>query len=983
MRKYLMYYFLSFSLIHVCYCDVLINELAAATSDRNLKYSTNGTPTVGSGVSWTKLQFDDSLWNSAPGSLGFGYDDVTTDLRYEMRGIADSLYIRQKFVVSASDAAKTNALKLLIEYNDGFTAYINGKEVARENLGPFNAFTYYDQSAYNIHTSRIPADILLSPASDLLTEGTNVISIQVHNIYINNSKFLISPDLFISDSTDIPLVNHSNSWNYFVGVCEPSGGVPDPGLLNPEPLFVIWGEENFDDSSWKEAPGGFGYGDENTTTVDIQNIAYSLYIRQSFVADSATTNPLVFTVGYDDGFIAYLNGYEIARRKMGTLGEFFAHNQPATGSHEVGTPEIITLSSASDLLVNGINVLAIETHNVSIGSSDMSIVADLKIGGASEIELVNHTNDWRYFIGITEPSEIPAEIDGDFVDWLELYNNGAAPVSLKGWSLTDDESSPDKWIFPDVSINAGEYLVVYCDGRDLSYSSNKIFHTNFKLSDDGEYLGLFNANVPRHAVSEFSPSFPQQSFFYSYGRNQLSNSYLYYSVPTPGKQNSGDTSNGIVTKPIIDRNPGFYEVNVNVSITSAMQTAEIRYTTDGSEPTENSALYSGTLTFDTNTVLRAKAFKAGWIPSKSVTRTYLLNQPEAIKNVPIVSLVGDPGKTLFKSNGVTAIVGGNWDNGGRWEPETPDDFNIPKQRGRPYERPGSVEFLYYDTNLWTQTDCGIRIAGSTWTRAYYQLQDLSGRWDEGPIIDKPQFNLFFRGDYGESILDFPLMPGSRVTEFDSIRLRSGKNDWKNPFITDEFVRRMGIATGQVNVRGYLAWVFINGELKAYFNPVEKYDEKFFQEWYNSNKDWDIINQDGLEEGDESAWDFLCDYFDSEDLNVLSNYILAAKMLDMVNYIDYLIVETYGANKDWPNNNWVAARERSDNGIFRFYIWDAEASFYAWGNDVDTDSFNRDDGKALNSNGCEIATMYRALKHNTEFKLLFPTEYKNIILTMAV
>ena len=235
--------------------------------------------------------------------------------------------------------------------------------------------------------------------------------------------------------------------------------------------------------------------------------------------------------------------------------------------------------------------------------------------------------------------------------------------------------------------------------------------------------------------------------------------------------------------------------------------------------------------------MRVRSFKSGWIPSRIATRTYLLNSDASIKNAPIISIVADWQKSIFKPNGVTAIVGGHWDGTtyvNSWFDDTPDDYNIPMQHGRSYERRTSVEFFNCQSNIWNQIDCGIRIAGSDWTRPRYRLQDMSGKWDEFPHFKKPQFNLFFRSDYGESVLDFPVFPDLGISEFDSLRLRSGKNDWENPFIIDEFVRRNFNNMGNVCSKGCISWLFVNGVQRAYYNLVERYDEKFFQVWYENN-----------------------------------------------------------------------------------------------------------------------------------------------------
>ena len=107
-------------------------------------------------------------------------------------------------------------------------------------------------------------------------------------------------------------------------------------------------------------------------------------------------------------------------------------------------------------------------------------------------------------------------------------------------------------------IDSGEYLVILCDEQNITSAASPYLHTNFKLTKDGEYLALFDNSSPRNLISGFLPNYPKQSFFYSYGWSQASNSYLYFSTPTPGNQNSGVTFPGIVDSPIIDKNPGFY-----------------------------------------------------------------------------------------------------------------------------------------------------------------------------------------------------------------------------------------------------------------------------------------------------------------------------------------------------------------------------------------------------------------------------------------
>ncbi|MCK5852788.1 lamin tail domain-containing protein [bacterium] len=973
------------------FATVIINEITAAASDRVLNYSDNEYPKSGNNIQWINIDFNDSSWKSGDGPLGFGVSGLGTDLQTDLEGKAVSLYIRKKFIVSAADAAKTYQLRLQVDYDDGFIAFVNGKEIGRKNMGPVNAFGFHDQDAYNTHASGTPENIYYPNASSLLVEGTNIIAIQLHNKG-NGNQAVISADLFINSSPEIQLVNHSDSWSYFIGYAEPSGGLFDLGPIISHTLHILWGDSSFDDSSWSSGPGGLGYGDgDDATTVNVQNIAYSFYIRQPFVLNSLTTNLLTLTVDYDDAFIAYLNGYEIARGNMGAAGEFYYHNQstPSGLDHEAGTPVIIPLPAANKFLVTGTNVLAVQTHNRLFNSTDMTIKADLSADGFP-YQFIYYTNIWKYMIGTNEPAAVPpsfpsVELNDNFSDWIELYNSSPTSVNLMGWSLTDKSSNPDKWIFPDTTIPAGEYLVILCDGKNITSTTGSylFLHTNFKLSKEGEYLALYDNSSPRNFISGFPQEFPEQSFFHSYGWSSASNSYLYFSTSTPDKENTGETFAAVAGAPIIDKPSGFYSA-ITISVASATSNAEIRYTTDGTEPTEISTLYTGPLTFNINTPLRVKAYKTGWIPSRTITRSYLLHSDLIIKKVPIVSIVADWEKSIFKPNGVCSIVGGNTADSNPWHNYTPDDYNIPMHRGRPYERPVSVDF-FYGTDSWKQIDCGIRIAGSDYTRPRYRLQDLSGRWEHGPTTQKAQFNLFFRSDYGESTLKFPLIPNLNVTKFDSLRLRGGKNDWKTPFIMDEFLRRCFVNLGQAGSKGYIAWLFINGELKTYFNPCERYDEHFFQEHHHSTNEWDIINNGAVVhdhelhyavvEGDDIAFKNLLDFFDNNDFDNVNNYVTALKKLDVTNYVDYLIVETYGGNWDWPNNNWIAARDRSTNGIFRFYVWDVEGCCYN-GNSINVDGFNQHPlwqsggGEGLNGENTPIANIWRKIRASQDFRLLF-------------
>lgn len=113
-----------------------------------------------------------------------------------------------------------------------------------------------------------------------------------------------------------------------------------------------------------------------------------------------------------------------------------------------------------------------------------------------------------------------ADEDGDFSDWIELQNTTNATISLEGYGLTDRVGGPDLWRFPDVDLAPGEFLVVFASGKDRTDDAGPL-HTNFRLGDEGEYLGLI-APDGQTVLQQFDPGYPGQRNGVSYGIPQSS-----------------------------------------------------------------------------------------------------------------------------------------------------------------------------------------------------------------------------------------------------------------------------------------------------------------------------------------------------------------------------------------------------------------------------------------------------------------------------
>ena len=161
-------------------------------------------------------------------------------------------------------------------------------------------------------------------------------------------------------------VSAASVWRYFRG--------QEPASTPAE----AWTQTGFDDSSWETGVAGFGFGDDDDATIlnDMPGKYVAVYIRKEFaVTNLDVAAVLELVIDYDDGFIAYLNGREVARRSM---PDGAATHTTLASSHEAGTPATIRLGPAGDWIQEGSNVLAIEGHNASLTSSDFSLIPVLR-----------------------------------------------------------------------------------------------------------------------------------------------------------------------------------------------------------------------------------------------------------------------------------------------------------------------------------------------------------------------------------------------------------------------------------------------------------------------------------------------------------------------------------------------------------------------------------------------------------------------------
>lgn len=242
-----------------------------------------------------------------------------------------------------------------------------------------------------------------------------------------------------------------------------------------------------------------------------------------------------------------------------------------------------------------------------------------------------------------------ADPQGEYDDWIEIYNPGPGTVDLGGMYLTDNPLNPTQWQFPSGTfLGQGSFLLVWAD-KDVLDNTNG-FHANFKLGAGGEQIGLYESNG---VTLVDSISFGNQSEDVSYGRFPNGASTWYFmDQPSPNATNTSAQSEDVY----FSRLGGIMTNSFTLKLSTKSDIGSIRYTTDGAEPSSGSTLYndgSGILIDNTHSRrIRARAFQSGLVPGPVRTEAYLAVSPALAafdSNVPIlvIDTFGDsiPGTT--------------------------------------------------------------------------------------------------------------------------------------------------------------------------------------------------------------------------------------------------------------------------------------------------------------------------------------------------
>ena len=247
-------------------------------------------------------------------------------------------------------------------------------------------------------------------------------------------------------------------------------------------------------------------------------------------------------------------------------------------------------------------------------------------------------------------------------------------------------------------------------------------------------------------------------------------------------------------------------------------------------------------------------------------------------------------------------------------------YSNPKEAGDEWERAASMEWLHADGAKNFKIDCGLRIQGG-WNR----------RPEESP---KHAFRLAFRKKYGAGKLKAEIFQRPGTDEFQGLVLRAGcNNSWlhwsgterkQGDHLRDQWMRDTYAAMGHPSARGAFVHLYLNGIYWGVYNVTERPDEHFAAGHLGGKlKNIDARNADKILSGDDLAWKQLFTLANAGLRDEVA-YAAMGQQLDLDAFIDFMILNLYGANGDWDRaSNWYAARRRSPAGPFVFFVWDGE------------------------------------------------------------
>ena len=544
----------------------------------------------------------------------------------------------------------------------------------------------------------------------------------------------------------------------------------------------------------------------------------------------------------------------------------------------------------------------------------------------------------------------PEEISIDLNEFPFVSGDNTLAVEVHNYNT----SSSDLSCIPFLTLGYNSEIDNPTEPHQLMVLPNSYLHTNFKISSSGEDLIL--SDQDENVLDSIFTGTMETDM--SFGRYFESGSWVLFAEPTPGSSNSTSSYAGALSPIEFSMASGFYnQGQISVELSTPDESATIYFTTDGTTPTMDDFNYGYSIPLTSTTVIRARAFLNGWLPSETESKTYIFGEDEA-EGLPVVFLSTDP-STFFDEDTGMYVMGPNasWDfpyfGANFWED---------------WERLIHFEILETDGSGYA-ANAGVKIFGG-WSRAFPQKS----------------LSIFSRSYYGPSTFDYGLFPNTAIESYEAFVLRNSGNDWESTMLRDGFITSL---TNDLDIdhQQYRPAVhYINGEFWGIQNIREKVNEHFIASHHLISSDnIDLLEFEGEAiHGTNTDYMNLLDYIENNDMNDPLVQTALENWIDIESYMSYQAFQIFIDNRDWPGNNIKFWRDHRVGGKWRWILYDTDFGFSIWESNAythNTLSFALEPNGPGWPNPPWSTFLFRRMMDNDHFKYSFINIYCDLLNTV--
>lgn len=519
-------------------------------------------------------------------------------------------------------------------------------------------------------------------------------------------------------------------------------------------------------------------------------------------------------------------------------------------------------------------------------------------------------------------------------DWIELHNTGSTAVQLADFHLSDRLNEPAMWRLPELLLEAGGYALFFA-----AHSESGDDHFPFAIAQDGESVFLFSqtlALVDRMDI-------PWLNSDNSVGISPDGQGLRFFDEPTPGAPNSTQSYAGYAAMPTASIPPGHVPAGSTLFLYASTD-AVIRTTLNGRDPDATSSTYAGSLGIFSTMVVKAQARTPDHLPSQVFTGTYFVNETSTL---PVFSISVDP-DSMFDEQFGLYMLGPNADS--------------------------LSPFL--GANFWSDRHIPVRMEFFDEQGRQGHVQQVDLRMHGGTQArTKPQRSLRLTGRkrYGNDLIEFPFFPErGGFTQYKHLVLRNAGGDFCLAHFRDGLWHQTALhAKLDIDVLAFRpVRLYINGSYWGLMNLRERLSPKDVALNHGVDRDGVLfMDQENIPvQGDSIHFAELHSYIVDHDMNDAVHFAHVDSLLDIQSLKDYLALEIFAGNVDWPTNNVRAWKPSITTGKWRYVMHDLDATMnvYGW-IPMDVDLFQRIQGQEAD---WMHSAIFQQMLENHEFKRTF-------------